>query len=108
MTGGGTSSICSSMTRFRWCRGLSVCRQHVDIRALRSAGTSVLATVTTVDEARSAADAGVDGLVAQGSSAGGHSGTFDARRLIIPMSTAELTRAVIAATRAAGGGRWRG
>jgi len=47
-----------------------------DIRALRSAGTSVLATVTTVDEARSAADAGVDGLVAQGSSAGGHSGTL--------------------------------
>lgn len=69
-----------------------------DIRALRSAGTCVLATVTTVDEARSAADAGVDGLVAQGSSAGGHSGTFDARRQITPMSTSELTRAVIAAT----------
>jgi nitronate monooxygenase len=69
-----------------------------DIGTLRRAGTRVLATVTTVDEARAAADAGVDGLVAQGSNAGGHSGTHDARRRITAIPTAELTRAVIATT----------
>jgi nitronate monooxygenase len=69
-----------------------------DIGALRRAGTRVLATVTTVEEARAAADSGVDGLVAQGSDAGGHSGTHDARRRITAMPTADLTRAVVAAT----------
>jgi nitronate monooxygenase len=69
-----------------------------DIAALRRAGSRVLVTVTTVDEARAAAETGVDGLVAQGSNAGGHSGTHDARRHVTVMPTAELTRAVIAAT----------
>jgi nitronate monooxygenase len=69
-----------------------------EIGALRRVGTRVVATVTTVDEARAAADAGVDGLVAQGSDAGGHSGTHDAHRRITAMPTAALTRAVIAAT----------
>ena len=69
-----------------------------DIGALRRAGTRVLATVTTVDEARVAAEAGVDGVVAQGSDAGGHSGTHDARRHIVAMPTAGLTRAVTAVT----------
>lgn len=78
-----------------------------DVGALRRAGTRVLATVTTVDEARAAAEVGVDGLIAQGSNAGGHSGTHDARRQITAMATAELTRAAVATTRlpivAAGG-----
>src|SRR5215218_6734234 len=69
-----------------------------DLGALRRAGSRVLATVTTVDEARAAADAGVDGLVVQGSDAGGHSGTHDARRRITAMPTAELTRAAVATT----------
>src|SRR5262249_8421198 len=34
------------------------------------------ATATTVDEARSAATAGADGIIAQGSEAGGHRGAF--------------------------------
>ena len=66
--------------------------------ALRRAGTRLLVTVTTVDEARAAAEVGVDGLVAQGSSAGGHSGTHDAFREITPMPTADLVRAVVAST----------
>ena len=69
-----------------------------EVLALHRAGTSVLVTVTTPDEARAAADVGADALVAQGSSAGGHSGTHDARRVITPVPTAELVRAVVAAT----------
>ena len=48
--------------------------------ALRRAGTVLLQTVTTAEEARRSAEAGLDGLVVQGSAAGGHSGAFDAAR----------------------------
>ncbi|HEY0889157.1 MAG TPA: nitronate monooxygenase, partial [Nocardioides sp.] len=47
---------------------------------LRRAGSRLLVTVTSVDEARLAASTGVDGLVVQASAAGGHRGTFDPRR----------------------------
>lgn len=47
---------------------------------LRAAGIAWWATVTTVAEARAAADAGADALVAQGAEAGGHRGAFDAGR----------------------------
>jgi len=81
--------------------------EHADIAALRAAGSRVLATVTTPDEARAAEDAGVDGLVVQGPAAGGHSGTFDPRRTISDTDTASVVRAVAAVTRlplvAAGG-----
>ena len=46
------------------------------VRALQRAGSSVLATVTTPAEARQAAEQGVDALVVQHSSAGGHSAAF--------------------------------
>ena len=69
-----------------------------EVAALRRAGTTVLVTVTTVQEARAAAEVGADALVAQGSSAGGHSGTHDARREITPAPTADLVTAVTAAT----------
>ncbi|MFF2244687.1 nitronate monooxygenase [Arthrobacter sp. NPDC058130] len=46
------------------------------VRALQQAGSAVLATVTTTDEARQAADQGVDALVVQHTSAGGHSAAF--------------------------------
>jgi NAD(P)H-dependent flavin oxidoreductase YrpB (nitropropane dioxygenase family) len=68
------------------------------VAALHHAGTRVLVTVTTVDEARAAADAGADALVAQGSRAGGHSGTHDAFREITDVPTADLVAAVVAAT----------
>lgn len=45
---------------------------------LRSAGVRVFATVTTVEEARQVVAAGVDGVIAQGSEAGGHRSTFTA------------------------------
>ena len=69
-----------------------------EVAALRRAGSQVLVTVTTVDEARAAAAVGADALVVQGSGAGGHSGTHDPLRPITPTPTAELTRAALAAT----------
>ncbi len=65
-----------------------------EIAALRRVGTRVLASITTPEEARAAADAGVDGLVAQGFGAGGHSATHDPSRLPAPVSTAALVRTV--------------
>ncbi|HXS26378.1 MAG TPA: nitronate monooxygenase [Steroidobacteraceae bacterium] len=54
--------------------------------ALKAAGIAWAATVTTVDEARRAEDAGADIIVAQGMEAGGHRGSFNAadaeRRLV--------------------------
>lgn len=80
---------------------------RADIAALQAAGSRVLATVTTPEEARAAEDAGVDGLVVQGPAAGGHNGTFDPRRTITDAATADVVRAVAAVTRlplvAAGG-----
>jgi nitronate monooxygenase len=46
------------------------------VRALQRSGSAVLATVTTVDEALEAAGQGVDALVVQHGSAGGHSAAF--------------------------------
>lgn len=46
------------------------------MRALKANGTRVIATATTVEEARQLAAAGVDAIIAQGSEAGGHRGTF--------------------------------
>jgi len=45
--------------------------------ACRSAGIFTLGTATSVAEGRALEDAGVDAVVAQGSEAGGHRGTFD-------------------------------
>jgi NAD(P)H-dependent flavin oxidoreductase YrpB (nitropropane dioxygenase family) len=44
--------------------------------ALRRAGSLLMQTVTSVEEARLASEAGVDALVVQASAAGGHSGTL--------------------------------
>ncbi|MGO2111180.1 MAG: nitronate monooxygenase [Pseudoclavibacter sp.] len=67
-----------------------------DISALRKAGSRVLASVTTRDEARRAGAAGVDGLVVQGPSAGGHSATLDASRTPEPIATTDLVRQIVA------------
>lgn len=69
-----------------------------DVAALQRVGTTVVITVTTVEEAVAAAQVGADVLIAQGSRAGGHSGTHDPRRSITDTSTADLTAAVIKAT----------
>jgi nitronate monooxygenase len=73
------------------------------VRALQRAGSIVLATVTTVAEALEAAGQGVDALVVQHTSAGGHSAAFrsDADRPDVdrhgafrPGTTAELVTLV--------------
>ncbi len=46
------------------------------LAALRGAGSLLLQTVTSADEARQADDAGVDAVAVQASAAGGHSGTL--------------------------------
>jgi len=46
------------------------------MRTLRDAGIVTLGTATTLLEAQMLADAGVDGIVAQGAEAGAHRGTF--------------------------------
>ncbi len=48
-----------------------------EVRRLRAAGLVVVGTATTVREGRILAGSGVDAVVAQGSEAGGHRGTFD-------------------------------
>jgi nitronate monooxygenase len=66
---------------------------------LHAAGSSVLATVTTVDEARQAAAVGVDGLWVQGSEAGAHRGGFtDEPATDEPLPLLELVRGVRSAT----------
>lgn len=57
-------------------------------------GSRLAATVTTLDEARAALELGVDALLAQGSAAGGHSGTFDPGRPIQDAPTSDLVRAL--------------
>ncbi len=47
------------------------------IEALRDVGCVLLACATNLAEARAAADAGVDAVIAQGWEAGGHRGSFD-------------------------------
>ena len=50
------------------------------VQRLKDAGIAWFANVTTVAEARAAAAAGADVIVAQGAEAGGHRGAFDAAR----------------------------
>ncbi len=50
------------------------------VRQLKDAGIAWFATATTVAEARAAAAAGADVIVAQGAEAGGHRGAFEAAR----------------------------
>ncbi|EHR49970.1 2-nitropropane dioxygenase-like enzyme [Saccharomonospora marina XMU15] len=49
---------------------------EADIERLHDAGSAVLVTVTSQEEARQAAAAGADGLCVQGFEAGGHRGVF--------------------------------
>jgi len=65
------------------------------IQALRAAGIVLLASATNLAEARVAAAAGVQGLVAQGFEAGGHRGVFDPDAPDDCLSTAVLTRLLV-------------
>lgn len=63
---------------------------HDDLRLLRGTGAYLVQTVTTVDEARAAEEAGIDALVVQSAAAGGHSGTFEPTRPRADVAITEL------------------
>ncbi|WP_150240662.1 nitronate monooxygenase [Nocardiopsis quinghaiensis] len=52
------------------------CPEAGVLERLREAGSATVVTVTTVEEARLAAERGADGVCAQGAEAGGHRGSF--------------------------------
>ena len=62
---------------------------------LRRAGCQILASVTSLQEAEQAAQAGVQILVAQGYEAGGHRGVFDENGPDEQLSTLALTRLLV-------------
>ncbi|MGH9699445.1 MAG: NAD(P)H-dependent flavin oxidoreductase [Candidatus Acidiferrales bacterium] len=55
------------------------------VAAMKSRGILWLATATTVDEAKAAAEAGADAIIAQGMEAGGHRGAFHAEEAEIKL-----------------------
>lgn len=61
---------------------------------LRKRGITTLGTATTVEEARLLADAGVDGIVAQGAEAGAHRGTFAGSFEASMIPTMDLIRGI--------------
>jgi nitronate monooxygenase len=52
------------------------CLSSLAMSKLRSRGIAVLGTATTAEEGRILAEAGIDGVIAQGAEAGAHRGTF--------------------------------
>ncbi len=75
------------------------------IRLLKEYGVYLIGTATTVEEAKLAEQAGMDAIVAQGSEAGGHRGSFSGELTFIPLQ--ELLAAIVASVQipviAAGG-----
>jgi nitronate monooxygenase len=67
------------------------------IAALQTAGSLVMQTVTTSDQATQARAAGVDLLAVQASAAGGHSGTLTPREPVASTPIVDLIRDVTAA-----------
>lgn len=65
------------------------------VRALHAASIVLLATATTLDEARAIRDAGLDAIVAQGYEAGGHRGMFDPDAEDSRLGTLALTRTLV-------------
>jgi NAD(P)H-dependent flavin oxidoreductase YrpB (nitropropane dioxygenase family) len=64
------------------------------LAALRRAGSTLVQTVTSPDEARQAAEAGVDALAVQASAAGGHWGTLTPDRVPPARSLRDLLREI--------------
>lgn len=64
------------------------------IKAFKEAGIVVLASATSLDEARQIETAGVDAIVAQGIEAGGHRGIFDSTGRDELLGTFALTRLI--------------
>jgi nitronate monooxygenase len=76
------------------------CPDRSVIERLKRAGSRVVVTVTTPDEARTAVGAGADAVGAQGIEAGGHQGTFHDD---LPLDEGWDTMTLVAAVRAAVG-----
>jgi NAD(P)H-dependent flavin oxidoreductase YrpB (nitropropane dioxygenase family) len=80
---------------------------RASLAALRNAGSLLIQTVTSRDEALLAADAGVDILAVQASGGGGHSGTLTPHQMppAVPLVdlVADISQAVGLPTIAAGG-----
>ena len=68
------------------------------VTALHRAGCLLAQTVTTAEEARAAAEAGLDVMVVQAASAGGHSGTFTPERMIADRPLPDLVAEIGAST----------
>jgi nitronate monooxygenase len=82
------------------------CPPLCELKSLRAHGSEVWVTVTSVDEAKAAQDAGADVLVAQGAEAGGHQGSWrdeDRERLGVLDLVASLVDAVDVPVVATGG-----
>jgi nitronate monooxygenase len=67
------------------------------LAVLRAAGSLLVQTVTSVDEARQAGEAGLDALAVQASAAGGHSGTLTPEVIPPVRPLTDLVREVRAA-----------
>lgn len=65
------------------------------IAALREKGVTMLATATSLTEARTIEAAGIDAIVAQGIEAGGHRGMFDPDASDDAFGTVALTRLLV-------------
>jgi nitronate monooxygenase len=63
---------------------------------VRSWGAKILASATTVDEAKWLEARGVDAIIAQGTEAGGHRGHFLSNDLSIQLPTASLVAKIVA------------
>lgn len=65
------------------------------IQALKTAGITLLASATTLEEARQIEAAGIDFIVAQGYEAGGHRGVFEPEQGDACMGTLSLVRLLV-------------
>ena len=65
------------------------------IAALKSAGILLMASATSLPEARSGVEAGMDAIIAQGFEAGGHRGQFDPSTRDEQLSTFTLVRQIV-------------
>jgi nitronate monooxygenase len=65
-----------------------------DLARLRATGAFLIQTVTTVDEAKAAAETSIDALAVQAPAAGGHSGTFTPRRPLTDIAIGDLVAAI--------------
>ncbi|MFC3527583.1 NAD(P)H-dependent flavin oxidoreductase [Paracoccus mangrovi] len=69
--------------------------QPHQIAAMRAAGLILMASATSLDEARQIRDAGLDAVIAQGWEAGGHRGIFDPAAPDARLSAEDLTRTLV-------------